>query len=71
MSLANEDSSYDIRIEGDRELRASVGMLGITITAEQVWLSIPDRYGHPTAYNFAPFDWARIVELINDATDSI
>jgi hypothetical protein len=36
-----------------------------------VWLSIPDRYGHPTAYNFAPADWAQIVELINDATDSI
>jgi len=37
MSLANEDSSYDVRIEGDRELRASVGMLGLT--------SLPNRCG--------------------------
>lgn len=68
MSIDNEISN-DIRLDGDRELRASVGIVGITITDEQVWLSIPDRFGNSTAYNFSHTDWTRIVAMISRAVE--
>ena len=62
---AQPKASYEIRIDGDPELHASVGTVGLEIYAEEVCLSIPDRFGHATMYNFAPADWAQVVELIN------
>jgi hypothetical protein len=56
--------SRDVRLDGDRALRVSVGMFGFTITDNQVWVSIPDRFGNPAAYNFSHADWDRIMELI-------
>ncbi|WP_157118417.1 hypothetical protein [Mycobacterium sherrisii] len=61
--------SYDIRLEGDRALHASVGMFGLSTTPELVCVSIPDPYGNSTVYNFTLADWARIVDLIKRAEE--
>lgn len=56
--------SRDIRLDGDRALRASVGEFGFTITEDEVFVVIPDRFGNSTLYNFSHPDWDRVVELL-------
>lgn len=75
MSIEDADleciGSYDIRLEGDRALHASVGMFGLSITPELVCVSVPDPYGNSTVYRFTLADWARIADLINSATEKV
>lgn len=72
---AGDITEVNVELTGDPELRQSIGTLTVYFEGLgegedgtlDIGLSIPDRFGCSTLYNFEQSDWQRILEAVDSA----